>query len=62
MSLATKLFLNRPELRVEEVKVWETPNSLNYLLTSLVLLKVQATVQYNSGDIQDLQFLYTVIS
>lgn len=48
MSLATELFLSSTELRVEEVKVWESPNSLNYLLTSLVLLKVQARVLYTT--------------
>lgn len=42
MSLVTELFLSSTELRVEEIKSSETPNSINYLLTSSVLVKVQA--------------------
>lgn len=51
MYLATELFLSSTELRVVEAKVWETPNSLNYLLTSSVLLEVQARVLYTMQEL-----------
>lgn len=60
MSLATELFLSSTELRVEEVKIWETPNSLNYPLTSSVLFKVQARVLYTTQELYKAFSFYTL--
>lgn len=60
MSLAPELFLSSTELRVEEVKVWETPNSLNYLLTSSVLLEMQARVLYTMQELYQTFSFYTL--
>ena len=60
MSLATELFLSSTELRVEEVKLWETPNSLSYPLTSSVLLKMQVKLLYTMQELYRAFSFYTL--